>query len=145
MELFEFVPHDDIGRCLTCGHTGHPRFLTHRNAATFAAENQKSFHTWISRQNSWLELHGGGVAAWRDLKDAANGGQQLSITRGGVVYTFNPIPPTLGYEGRMWCGCVLSVWATDRAVIGPTYDRDEHLAAREARLAAADRGTRKRR
>jgi hypothetical protein len=47
--------YDEGGRCLSCGHAGHPRFLTHRNAAMFAGENQKSLHTWISRQNVRIE------------------------------------------------------------------------------------------
>jgi hypothetical protein len=143
----DYSPYDEkTGRCRLCRHPAHPRFFTHKTAADFAAENKKSFQTWTSRQNVWLEQQGGGETAWQKLKEEANAGKPMYIVRDRVAYRFNAIPPTLGYEGRMWDGCTLSVWAIDRLVVGPAFEKAEHTAMRKARRAALKEGvTQKRR
>ena len=131
-------PFTRVGICLVCKAPAHDRVLDYADLSAFLKQEVSTLKTWVSLQNAWLEKANSKnpEIALAMLKRAVNGRPKgapmyLHVEIGGNPRTFRPLPPAIA--PARWCGCVISAYLYSSVLLGPVYDAEEHIAAKNLR------------
>ncbi|HEV2720716.1 MAG TPA: hypothetical protein VG323_11905 [Thermoanaerobaculia bacterium] len=126
-----------VGVCLVCKAPAHDRVLCYADLSVFLKHEVSTLKTWTSLQNKWLEkAHPNREIALAMLKRTVNGRPRgapmfLHVEIGGKRRTFRPLPPMIA--PARFCGCCVSAYLYSQVLLGPVYDPEEHIAARNLR------------
>jgi hypothetical protein len=133
------------GYCVLCGLPGHSRFWYYLNLPSMLKGKPSSFRTRASLTRTYVaQSHPNLLIGWNQLKREVNSrpaGAAITVavmTKSGVSRTFSPLPPPIS-SGK-YDGCVIAAFAHYGIIIGPHFDHEEMIAARNTRNPAGGPG-----
>ena len=131
------LPFDRLGLCVVCRQPAHDRFHNYESLASFLKQTPATLKTWWALENAYLSgLNANREFAFNQLKREVNAlpaGAPMfrHVLYGGKKRTFRPLPPTVAPQ--RWDGCVVAAYAYSSVLIGPQYNREDHIAAMNLR------------